>query len=105
MNDVFHEYLDKILVVYLHDIVVYNITLEEHNEHLARVFQKLKDNKLFVKKEKCSFAQKRIKFLGHVIEKGCICMDLEKVKAIQEWKTPISVKELRSFLGLTNYYR
>ena len=105
MNEVFHEYLDKFVVVYLDDIVVYSATMEEHREHLIRVFQKLRENQLYVKREKCSFAQERIKFLGHIIECGRIRMDLEKVRAIQEWKTPTNVKELRSFLGLANYYR
>ena len=56
MNQVFHEYLDKFVVVYLDDIVVYSSTLEEHKDHLKRVFQKLKENQLYVKREKCSFA-------------------------------------------------
>ncbi|KAJ7941085.1 Retrotransposon protein, putative, Ty3-gypsy subclass [Quillaja saponaria] len=72
---------------------------------LAAGFQQAERNQLFVKREKCSFAQKRIKFLGHIIEEGRVRMDLDKVKAIQEWKTPTSVTELRSFLGLANYYR
>ena len=105
MNQVFHEYLDKFVVVYLDDIVVYSATIEEHQEHLAQVFQKLRENQLYVKREKCSFAQESIKFLGHVVERGRIRMDLEKVRAIQEWKAPTNVKELRSFLGLANYYR
>ena len=69
------------------------------------MFQKLRENQLYVKREKCSFAQESIKFLGHVVERGRIRMDLEKVRAIQEWKAPTNVKELRSFLGLANYYR
>ena len=105
MNQVFHEYLDKFMVVYLDDIVVYSAAMEEHKEHLAKVFQKLRDNQLYVKREKCSFAQGSIKFLGHVVDRGHIKMDLEKVRAIQEWRTPANVKELRSFLGLANYYR
>lgn len=105
MNQVFHDYLDKFVVVYLDDIVVYSSTLEEHLEHLRLVFEKLKENHLYVKKEKCLFAQRSIKFLGHVVEQGHIRMDMDKVKAIQEWKTPTNVSELRSFLGLANYYR
>ncbi|KAL5581856.1 hypothetical protein UlMin_014298 [Ulmus minor] len=77
----------------------------EHKKHLEMVFQKLRDNQLYVKREKCAFAQTRINFLGHIIERGQIRMDMKKVRAIQEWKTPANVKELRSFLGLANYYR
>ncbi|KAA0046931.1 uncharacterized protein E5676_scaffold298G00320 [Cucumis melo var. makuwa] len=75
MNQVFHEYLDKFVVVYLDDIVVNSTTMEEHKDHLQKVFQKLKENQLYVKREKCSFAQERINFLGHVIECGRIGME------------------------------
>ena len=115
MNQVFHEYLDKFVVVYLDDIVVYSSTLEEHKDHLKRVFQKLKENQLkenqlkenqlYVKREMCSFAQERINFLGHVIECGRISMEEGKIIAIRDWEVPRSVTDLRSFLGLANYYR
>ncbi|XP_057994484.1 uncharacterized mitochondrial protein AtMg00860-like [Hevea brasiliensis] len=104
-DTVFHDYFDKFMVVYLDNIVVYSSTLKEHRNHLRLVFEKLRENKLFLKKEKCAFSQTRIKFLGHVIEQGKICMDQAKVKAIQEWAIPNSITELRSFLGLTNYCR
>ena len=105
MNQVFHDYLDKFVVVYLDDIVVYSTTMAEHEEHLRLVFEKLRQNQLYVKREKCAFGQPTIKFLGHIVEQGCIRMDPDKVKAIQDWKTPASLTELRSFLGLANYYR
>ena len=87
MNQVFHEYLDKFLEVYLYDIVVYSTTMEEptmeeHKEHLAKVLQKLRENQLYVKRKKCSFVQESIKFLGHVVDHSHIKMDLEKVKTI-----------------------
>ena len=69
------------------------------------VFDKLRQNQLYVKKEKCAFAQTCINFLGHVISCGQIGMDSDKIKAIQEWKVPTSVSDVRSFLGLANYYR
>ncbi|KAL4032370.1 hypothetical protein IC575_005441 [Cucumis melo] len=105
MNQVFHEYLDKFIVVYLDDIVVYSTTMEEHRDHLQKVFQKLKENPLYDKREKCSFAQERINFLGHVIECVRIGMEEGKIAAIRDWTVPKSVSELRSFLGLINYYR
>ena len=79
--------------------------MEEHKKHLEMDFQKLRENQLYVKREKCVFTQTRINFLRHIIERKQIRMDMKKVRAIQEWKTPANVKELRSFLGLANYYR
>ena len=105
MNNVFRDFLDNFVVVYLDDIVVYSRTLEDHVKHLQMVFLRLRDNHLYVKREKCAFAQKRINFLGHVIEEGQIRMDRAKVEAIKEWPVPRSLTELRSFLGLANYYR
>ncbi|XP_020961152.1 uncharacterized protein LOC110263728 [Arachis ipaensis] len=70
------------------------------------LFQKKHDeNNLYVKKEKCSFARDKVHFLGHTIKDGTLCMDQEKVKAIKEWEPPKKVSELRSFLGLADYYR
>ncbi|KAL0551523.1 hypothetical protein IC582_010612 [Cucumis melo] len=103
MNQVFHEFLDKFVVVYLDDIVVYSTTMEEHRDHLQKVFQKLKENQLYG--EKCSFTQERINFLGHVIECGGIGMEEGKIAAIRDRAVPKSVLELCSFLGLANYYR
>ena len=105
MNQVFREYLDKFVVVYLDDIMIYSRTLEEHQYHLKLVMQKLRENKLYVKREKCAFAQTSVKFLGHAIEGGKIRMDNEKIAAIQNWAVPRGLTELRSFLGLANYYR
>ncbi|KAL6322424.1 hypothetical protein AAG906_008079 [Vitis piasezkii] len=100
MNKIFHPYLDKFVVVYLDDIVIYSNTLKEHEEHLRKVFKILRQNKLYVKKEKCSFAKEEVSFLGHRIRDGKLMMDDSKVKAIQEWDPPTKVPQLRSFLGL-----
>ncbi|RVW26159.1 Retrovirus-related Pol polyprotein from transposon 297 [Vitis vinifera] len=105
MNDVLFDYLDAFVVVYLDDIVVYSKTLIEHEKHLRLVFQRLRENRLYVKPEKCEFAQEKITFLGHNISAGLIRMDKGKVQAIMEWTVPTKVTELRSFLGLANYYR
>ncbi|XP_012844529.1 PREDICTED: uncharacterized protein LOC105964566 [Erythranthe guttata] len=105
MNKIFHPYLDRFVVVYLDDIVVYSDTMEEHVNHLRTVFQLLRENELFVKKEKCEFAKEEVQFLGHIIGHGRLQMDGAKIKAITEWEPPTKVTELRSFLGLINYYR
>ncbi|KAE8689123.1 hypothetical protein F3Y22_tig00110943pilonHSYRG00133 [Hibiscus syriacus] len=105
MNKVLQPFLDHFVVVYLDDIIVYSKTLEEHIEHFRRVFQVLRENDLYVKEEKCSFAQKEVPFLGHIVGGGKLQMDKDKIQAIDEWKPPTKVTELRAFLGLANYYR
>ena len=102
MNQVFKDYLDKFVVVYLDDIMVYSSILEEHAHHLRLVFEALRKEQLYVKREKCSFAFKEVSFLGHWIGSGCIWMDGEKVVAIKAWTQPNKVPELCSFLGLAN---
>ena len=105
MNKIFHPFLDKFVVVYLDDIVIYSNTLEEHLDHLRKVFRLLRQNELYVKKKKCSFAIGEVGFLGHRIRDGKLMMEEGKIKAIQEWEPPTKVPQLRSFLGLVNYYR
>jgi hypothetical protein len=105
MNNVFHDYIDKFVVVYLDDIVVYSESFDDHLCHLRLVLSRLRENSLYVKEEKCDFARKDILFLGHRISLGKILMDDGKVKAIHDWPPPKTVSELRSFLGLANYYR
>ncbi|KAJ4722993.1 Retrotransposon protein, putative, Ty3-gypsy subclass [Melia azedarach] len=105
MNDVLYEFLDKFVVVYLDDIVVYSKSFRDHLEHLRHVFTKLREHKLYVKKEKCEFCRREVLFLGHWVSSGKIRMDERKVKAILDWTEPKKVPELRSFLGLANYYR
>ncbi|XP_065050258.1 uncharacterized mitochondrial protein AtMg00860-like [Musa acuminata AAA Group] len=99
------EYLNKFMVVYLDNIVVYSQMLEEHVEHLRTIFKVLRENTLFMKREKCYFTQMDILFLGYRISDGSIRMDKSKVQAVAEWQTPKKVPELRSYLGFVNYYR
>uniref|UniRef100_A0A3Q7EW80 Reverse transcriptase domain-containing protein n=1 Tax=Solanum lycopersicum TaxID=4081 RepID=A0A3Q7EW80_SOLLC len=105
MNKLFHSYFDKFVVIYLDDIVVYRNNMEDHVEHLCKVLKVLRDNKLYVKREKCSFAQPTVHFLGHTISHDEIRMDSNKIDAIKNWEAPTKVPELRSFLVLANYYR
>ena len=79
--------------------------MDEHVEHLRQVFQALRSNELYVKRGKCSFAQEEVMFLSHIIRRGKIRIDQAKIQAILEWEPPTKVMELRSFLGLVNYYR
>ncbi|XP_050387928.1 uncharacterized protein LOC126804551 [Argentina anserina] len=104
MNKLFHPYLDWFVVVYLDDIVVYSKTMQEHVEHLREVLKVLRENQLYIKMEKCSFAKPEVSFLGHKIKDGKLMMEDCKVHSIQEWEPPTKVHDLRSFLGLVNYY-
>ncbi len=105
MNDIFREWLDDFVVVYIDDILIYNSSLEEHAEHLRKVFQRLRENKLYAKLEKCEFGMTKVDFLGHRIIQEGLKMDDHKVKAIVDWEPPKSVPALKSFLGLASYYR
>jgi len=105
MNDVLYDFLDNFVVVYLDDIVIYSRGIEEHVTHLSKVLDRLREYELYVKREKCEFAKDEIMFLGHLIGEGQVKMDPRKIQAIVEWSAPKSVPELRSFLGLANYYR
>ena len=79
--------------------------MKEHVNHLSLVLSQLRKYTLYFKMEKCEFAQKEIKFLGHLVSKNQVQMDPKKVQAIVDWQAPRHVKDLRSFLGLANYYR
>jgi hypothetical protein len=105
MNDVLYDFLDNFVVVYLDDIVIYSRGIEDHVTHLSKVLSRLREYELYVKREKCEFAKAEIMFLGHLIGEGQVKMDPQKIQAIVEWSAPKSVPELRSFLGLANYYR
>jgi len=105
MNDIFREWLDDFVVVYIDDILIYSSSLEEHAKHLRKVFQRLRENKLYAKLEKCKFGVTEVDFLGHRITQQGLMMDDHKVKAILDWEPPKSVPALGSFLGLASYYR
>jgi hypothetical protein len=105
MNGVFREYLNKFVIVFLDDILIYSKLEEEHGHHLRMVLQVLREHKLYAKLSKCIFYQKKIHYLGHIISVEGITMDLEKIKDIRGWPTPINVIEVRSFMGLVGYYQ
>ncbi|GAU42813.1 hypothetical protein TSUD_288410 [Trifolium subterraneum] len=105
MNRIFHSFLDKFVLVFIDDILVYSKSEEEHKEHLRIMLQVLKENKLYAKLSKCEFWLKEVSFLGRVISSGGIAVDPAKVDAVMKWGTPESVSEIRSFLGLAGYYR
>jgi hypothetical protein len=105
MNKVFMEYLDKFVVVFIDNILIYSKDDSDIEEHLRSVLQKLRDNQLYAKYSKCEFWLDEVPFLGHIISNGEILVDPAKVREIVGWKIPSLVTEIRSFLGLTGYYR
>jgi hypothetical protein len=105
MNKVFIEYWDKFVVVFIDDILVFTKDKKEHEEHLGLVLQKLRDNQLYAKLSKCEFWLDQVSFLGHIISAGGLAVDPRKVEDVLNWKSPQSVSEIRSFLGLAGYYR
>ena len=88
MNKVFMEYLDKFVVVFIDDILVYSKNEEEHEEHLRLVLQKLRGHQLFAKFSKCEFWLKEVSFLGHIISNGGVAVDHKKVRDVLRWKPP-----------------
>ncbi|WVZ69109.1 hypothetical protein U9M48_017947 [Paspalum notatum var. saurae] len=105
MNSVFMDCLDKFVVVFIDDILVYSKDKGEHADHLRHVLQKLRDNQLYAKFSKCEFWIDEVPFLGHVISKGGVALDPRKVRDVLNWKVPTTATEIRSFLGLAGYYR
>nr|GFB79928.1 putative reverse transcriptase domain-containing protein [Tanacetum cinerariifolium] len=105
MNRIFHEYLEKFVIVFIDDILVYSKTKEEHEENLRIMLGTLRQKKLHAKFSKCEFWLGQVAFLGHIVLADGITMDPSKVKAITKWPRPKTVTEVRSFLGLASYYR
>ncbi|KAL4334201.1 hypothetical protein GQ457_07G009710 [Hibiscus cannabinus] len=105
MNRIFKPYLDKFVIVFIDEILIYSRNKDEHAEHLRIVLQTLRDRQLFAKFSKCEFWLSEVAFLGHVISAKGIMVDPKKVQTIQDWSPPRNVGEVRSFLGLARYYR
>src|SRR3989337_2321539 len=105
MNKVFMDFLDKFVVVFIDDILIYSKGEEEHKEHLRAVLQRLHDHQLFAKFSKCEFWLKQVRFLGHILFAEGIAVDPSKVKDVIKWLAPTTVTKIRSFLGLVGYYR
>lgn len=105
MNHIFKIFLRKFVLVFFDDILIYSQSLEQHLEHLATVFTVMRRHTLYAKQSKCSFGISQVEYLGHVISAEGVKTDSSKIKAIEEWPIPATAKQLRSFLGLSGYYR
>ena len=105
MNDMFRDFLDEFLVVYLDDMLIYSDNLKEHRKHVRKVLERLRDAGLFLKPNKCEFHTQEVEFLGFVIGTEGVRMDSAKVDSVIAWPTPRSPHDIRMFLGLANFYR
>ena len=102
-NDVLRDMINRFVFVYLDDILIFSRNPQEHKEHVRRVLQRLLENRLFVKAEKCEFSCMKTSFLGYIISTGNVSMDPE-VRAVEQWPKPTDRKALQRFLGLANFY-
>ena len=105
MNRVFRGVLNKFVLVFIDDVLIYSKSKPEHEKHLEQVLEILRKNVFKAKFSKCVFWQEEVKFLGHVVSEKGISVDLRKITAIQDWKQPTTPIEVRSFMGLASYYR
>jgi hypothetical protein len=105
MNHVLRAFIGKFAVVYFDDILIYSKEIDEHIGHLRQVLDVLRKESLYANLKKCDFCMDKIVFLGYVVRAKGIEMDEAKVKAIQEWPTPKSIIEVKSFHGLASFYR
>ncbi|WVZ93652.1 hypothetical protein U9M48_039617 [Paspalum notatum var. saurae] len=105
MNSVFMNELNRFVVVFIDDILVYSKSEEEHAEHLRTVLTRLREHQLYTKFSKCAFWLREVSFLGHILSEKGVAVDPSKVEDVLNWKQPETVTEIRSFLGLAGYYR
>jgi hypothetical protein len=105
MNSIFMPELDKFVIVFIDDILIYSENEEDHAEHLRIVLTRLREHRLYAKFSKCELWLKTVPFLGHVLSESGISVDPSKVQEVMDWKSPTTVHEVRSFLGLAGYYR
>jgi hypothetical protein len=105
MNQTFSDMLDKNVLCFLDDILIFSRTEEEHLRHLRIVLTRLREQQLYAKLSKCAFMQREVEFLGHRIGADGLRVAPDKVSAVQKWPRPQNVRDVRSFLGLANFYR
>ena len=95
MNSVLRPYLDKFVIIFIDDILIYSKNEKEHVKHLATLSRLLREHQLYAKLSKCSFFQTEVHYLGHVVSKDGIPIDSEKIRVVMEWVAPKNVDEVR----------
>jgi hypothetical protein len=105
MNKIFMPYLDKFVILFIDNILIYSKDKEEHAKHLRIALQILREHQLYAKFSKCEFWLDQVEFLGHVISKEGIAVNPSKVSSVLEWEAPKNVNQIRGFLGMAGYYR
>ncbi|GJW58318.1 putative reverse transcriptase domain-containing protein [Tanacetum coccineum] len=105
MNRVCKSYLDKFVIVFIDDILIYSKDKKEHEEHLKEILELFKKEDLYAKFSKCEFWIPKVQFLGHMIDRQGIHVDPAKIESIKDWASPKTPTEIRQFLGLAGYYR
>jgi hypothetical protein len=105
MNSVFMDYLDKFVVVFIDDILIYSQSEAEHADHLRMVLQRLREHQLYAKLSKCEFCIDEVPFLGHIISKEELAVDPKKVADILNWKAPTDARGIKSLIGMAGYYQ
>ena len=103
-NDIFRDFLDIFLIIYLDDFLIYSKTQEEHNAHVRQVLQRLREYGLYAKLEKCNFDCKQVEFLDYVVSSEGISMDPAKGQTMLDWQTPCSVQDVQCCLGFVHFY-
>jgi hypothetical protein len=105
MNKVLKGFINKFAQVYIDDINVYSKTFEDHISHLRQVFERIREAGLRMQRAKCSFIKSELEFLGHTVSRTGLKVDPKKIDKVKEWPKPRTVREVRQFMGLVNYYR
>ena len=106
MNEIFKDFIrERWVIIYMDDILIISNTIEDNIRYTKKILQRLRENDLYLKPEKCTFWATEVEYLGMVISENKLKMDPVKVSGIANWPTPTTIKEVRSFLGFGNYYR
>jgi len=105
MHHVLRPFINKCVVVYFDDILIYSLSSEDHKEHVRQVLETLRKERFYANSAKCVFVIDHIDFLGFVVSSKGVHVDKEKVATIRHWPTPTNVREVRSFHGLVSFYR